>query len=152
MALLESDRRDTAAGIQHASPPLMALANLLSHPNLGTDRMSGLIEGRKILRSAKDLGRVLSLAWLHPGDLAEWFPIWDAALRAHFPATAPVLAVGAGQGLQRLLEDRDALEEAHHTTSVGLLRGHGVTVGQLKITGERVLLDLLQPLADAFNA
>jgi hypothetical protein len=47
---------------------MMAAANLLSHKELGTARMTGAIEGRSLLRSAKDLGRVLSLAWLAGPD------------------------------------------------------------------------------------
>jgi hypothetical protein len=148
MALLESDRRDTKFGIQHASPPLMALANLLSHPRLGDARMEGAIEGRRILRSAKDLGRALSLAWLEPRDLADWLPLWAAALRTHFRADLRALAANAANGLRRLLDDAGALEQAHFTTSVGLLRGHAVSTDQLRITAERMMADLIGPLAE----
>jgi hypothetical protein len=151
MALLGSDRHDTDVGIQYASPPLMALANLLSHPDLGTERMSGEIEGRKLLRSAKDLGRVLSLAWLEGGDPADWLPIWEQALQTHFGGEARALAASAGNGLQQLLANSVVLEEAHFTTSVGLLRGHNVTVDQLRIIGDRLVLDLVHPLAERFK-
>ena len=148
MALLTSDRRDTELGIQHGSPPLMALANLLSHPVIGTARMQGDIEGRSILRSAKDLGRVLALAWLEPGGVESWLSVWTEALMAHFHDDARALAAGAGAGLRQLLDDEGVMEEAHFTTSVGLLRGHNVTVDQLKIAGDRFWVDLIQPLAD----
>lgn len=149
MALLAHDRRDTKPGIQHASPPLMALANLLSHPTLGTQRMEGEIEGRRILRSAKDLGRVLALAWLEPDAIDSWLPIWLSALQTVFRDDHVELAAKAGSGLKALLADTAALEEAHFTTSVGLLRGHGVTIEQLRITGDGLLLDVIEPLAQA---
>jgi hypothetical protein len=147
MALLESDRRETELGIQHASPPLMALANLLSHPEIGTARMDGDIEGRSILRSAKDLGRVLALARLEPHGTEDWLPIWIGGLTQHLAADARALGATAGSGLRQLLADGAALEEAHFTTSVGLLRGHDVTIDQLKIVGDRLVLDIIEPLA-----
>jgi len=79
MALLVSDVRSSEHGTRYASPPLMALANLLSHDALGKDVIGEPIAGREIRRSAKDLGRVLALAHLH-GDVEEWLPIWATAL------------------------------------------------------------------------
>jgi hypothetical protein len=64
MAILASRRKSSDVGIDYAAPELMALANLLSHPSLGTERMSAPIRGRRLLRSAKDLGRVLALSYL----------------------------------------------------------------------------------------
>jgi len=151
MALLGSDRRPTKFGIEHASPPLMALSNLLSHPEVGTDRMSGLIHGRKILRSAKDLGRVLALARLEPGELGTWVPIWTSALQTHFPTEAAALAARAGKGIAELLRTPAALEEAHFTTSVGLLRGHDVTPDQLVIQGKRLQVDVIEPVIEALG-
>lgn len=151
MSLLGSDRRDSGLGIQYASPPLMALANLLSHPRMGTAVMSGSIGGRKILRSAKDLGRVLALARLHEGDLEDWLPIWAAALVRHFPADPGILAARAGAGLRELLVDEDALEQAHHTTSVGLLRGLNVAPDQLGILGAQVIQFVVDPLAETLR-
>lgn len=57
-------------GIRYAAPWNMALANLLSHPTVGDI----MIEGgdlRGILRSAKDLGRVLGLAHLAGAETAK---------------------------------------------------------------------------------
>jgi hypothetical protein len=151
MALLASDRRDTPFGIQHGSPPLMALANLLSHPGLGTTRMETEF-GPGLLRSTKDLGRVLALAWLEPPDeLDKWPELFAGALRKHFPDDASKLANSAGTGLRQLLDAPEALEEAHVTTRTGLLGGVSVTVDQLEITGERFMMDVLGPLVDEFS-
>ncbi len=130
----------------------MALANLLSHPEVGTKIMSELIGDKEILRSAKDLGRVLSLARLHEGDIEVWLPIWEAALAKHFPSDHRDLAGHAGDGLRELLDDEDALEQAHHTTTVGLLRGLNVTKGQLRVLGEQVLQFVIDPLAHKLGA
>jgi hypothetical protein len=89
--------RSSEAGIDYAAPEVMALANLLSHPRLGTERMSALIGGRKLLRSAKDLGRVLALAYLTPDEEMEsWADSWWVALERHFPDEAAQLADQAG--------------------------------------------------------
>ena len=45
-------------GIRYARPEIMALANLLEHPEIKPDRMSGLFAGLAIKRSNKDFGRV----------------------------------------------------------------------------------------------
>lgn len=151
MTLLVDDRRNTELGIQYASPPLMALANLLSHPRVGTAVMRKPIGGKTILRSAKDLGRVLALARLHEGDLEEWLPIWEAALLRHFATDQRNLAAHAGDGLRELLEDDNALEQAHHTTNVSLLRGLDMTPERLRIIGEQVLQFIIDPLAEKLS-
>lgn len=151
MTLLREDRVSTTFGIQHASPCLMALANLLSHPTIGTERMSGELEGRSILRSAKDLGRVLALAHLEPADeLETWELVWERALRAQFGTEASALAARVGSGLSHLLDDHTALDEAHHTTDIGLLGGLQVTPDQLAIAGKRLLADVIEPFTARF--
>jgi hypothetical protein len=128
---------------------MMALANLLSHSAVGNQRMSAPIGGRAILRSAKDLGRVLALAWLSGRDAAErWLEEWEPALRGCFPRRWRSLARGAGSGLQELLDNREALEEARITTEVGLLSGRGVTAENLRAVGLQLAADVLTPLAE----
>ena len=135
------------SGLEYAHPAMMALANLLSHPKLGTARIeSGEMAG--ILRSAKDLGRVLALAWLEGRDGAlAWQESWISAMKACFPKTWPELARGLGTGLKELLNDTNALEEARKTTEIGLLNGQKVTVTMLRVTGERLIQDVIDPIA-----
>jgi hypothetical protein len=143
----------SAEGLDYAAPPMMALANLLSHPRLGEQRMSAPIQGRRILRAAKDLGRVLALAWLAGrDDTGSWGATWSAALRMHFPRRWRSLAKTAGAGLEALLLDAAVLEEARVTTDVGLLSGRGVTAGNLRAVGLQLVGDALRPLADAGRA
>ncbi len=151
MTLLREDRRRTSFGIEHASPSLMALANLLSHPVLGSARMSTDIGGRSILRSAKDLGRVLALAYLEPDDeLENWEERWESALRAHFASEALALAARVGSGISELLGNEQALAEAHFTADMGLLGGLGVTPQQMHIAGTRLLADVVKPFMARF--
>lgn len=124
---------------------MMALANLLSHPVLGDITMSQPIGGREILRSAKDLGRVLALAYLAGREETEtWLEPWREAIQECFPETWQGLVGNAGQGLRELLANAAVIEEARHTCEVGLLQGRGVGVDALKATGERLLVDLIE--------
>jgi hypothetical protein len=104
---------------------------------------------RDLLRSAKDLGRVIALARLTGRDETEGWPgTWLEALKTCFPAGWGELAARAGDGLKELLADENALEDARRTTDVGLLRGMDLSAEMLKVTGERLLLDALEPLAE----
>jgi hypothetical protein len=58
------------------------------------------------------------------------------------------LALSAGAGLRELLDDDDALDQARHAVDVGLLAGKDVTLENLRATGQRLLDDALQPLAE----
>jgi len=137
-------------GLGYASPAMMTLPSLLSHPIVRPERMSQPIGGRRILRSAKDLGRVLAIAQLSARDDVEaWHDPWLAGLKACFPDEWRELARSAGSGLRELLAKEDVLEEALHTCEVGLLRGRGVTLENLAAVGEQVLVDLIEPLAAA---
>lgn len=135
-------------GLFHATPAMMALANLLAHREVGTDKMGEPIGDRTLLRSAKDLGRVLALAWLAGGAGVErWMEQWRAALRRCYPDDHEELASHIGDGLRALLSDEDALDQARHANEVGLLRGKGVGVEELRAVGERVLVFAVDPLA-----
>ena len=129
--------------------PHVALANLLAHETVGKERMgsAGAMEG--LLRSAKDLGRVLALAWLAGREETEaWLPRWSAGLAACFPDRRSELAKRAGAGLRELLDNSSALEEARITADIGLLSGRKITGEMLKATGERLFQDVLGPLAE----
>ena len=117
-------------------PETMALANLLHHPAIGPETMSGLIRGRRIKRSNKDLGRVLALACLAESNqedaLLGWARIWSEALQSRFPRTWRDFVPRVGDGLRQLLQPGHEadLEEARHTCEHGLLvsqigRAHG---------------------------
>ena len=149
MALTGVGRLRSKSGLEYAAPPMMALSNLLSHPEIGTARIeSGTMKG--ILRSAKDLGRVLALAVLagREGTVA-WVEQWLAGLQQCFPGEWKLLAAQAGRGLRDLLDDEAALDEARVTTDIGLLSGRSTTREQLRIAGERLVADVIEPLEQA---
>lgn len=147
LALTAYGRERSENGLMYAAPAMMALANLLSHPVLGAERMSEPVGDRTLLRSTKDLGRVLALARLTSRDETEtWAAKWEVALRAAFPEDYSKLAERAGDGLRALLEDSAALEEARHAVDVGLLAGYQVTGEQLRALGRQLLADAVEPL------
>lgn len=147
MALNAWKRLKSAEGLEYASPSMMALANLLSHPRVGEQRMSAPLGGRRILRAAKDLGRVLSLAWLAGREETErWREDWTGGLRGCFPRAWRRLASAAGSGLEEILGDDGLLDEARVTAEVGLLNGRGVSSENLRAVGRRLLDDVIHPL------
>ena len=147
LALTHFERYTSSHGIEYATPPLMALAHLLSHRKLGTQRISAKIDGKRVLRSAKDLGRVLAIAELSGRAATEsWPETWLAAIEECFPTAWRMLAKDAGAGLRQLLNDRDALDEAWLTCDVGLLLGRSTTAERLQDIGERLLMDAVEPL------
>ena len=137
-----------ALSIRYARPEMMAFANLLEHPEIKPEPMSGAIVGRAIKRSNKDLGRVLSIARLIPdGALDTWPKRWLRALQQEFPVQWRDLGGGTGRGLRALLASPNDFEEAHHTCVTGLL-AHlpSLTLENLRLTAERVLVDAVEPL------
>jgi len=142
----------TDIGLRVARPETMALANLLHHPAIGSELMSGLIESRQIKRSNKDLGRVLGLALLSErkkdDSLLTWPELWAEALQIRFPSKWKKLALQAGSGLRELLnpEHEADFEEALHTCSYGLLATQLVTAALLRVTGERLITDAIEPM------
>ncbi|PYT06385.1 MAG: hypothetical protein DMF60_09530 [Acidobacteria bacterium] len=149
MAVTSKGRLRSKEGLDYASPAAMALTNALSHSDLGEKRMSEPVGGRAILRSAKDLGRVLALAWLEGREGTEaWLPEWRRMLKECFPSRWRTLARSAGKGLRSLLDSPTALEEARITTEVGLLNRLDVSTDMLHATGERLFADVISALAD----
>lgn len=137
----------TEFGIYCARPEMMALALLLEHPTIKPEKMSGLIEGRRIKRSNKDLGRVLVIARLSSEEtMLSWPAAWEKGLRVCFPSRWRKLARSVGSGLRRLLDSPPDLEQAHHICVYGLLRSQPATVEQLEIAGRRLLQDAVEPV------
>lgn len=151
LALAELDPLPTDSGLKIARPEMMALANLLHHPQLGAEAMSGLIAGRRIRRSSKDLGRVLALAFLAEREdedaIGSWPEAWATALSTTFPDDCgPWLAtVGSGLGQMLQPEHSEDLEEAHHTCITGLLARHRLSLEAFESLGRRVMGELIEP-------
>lgn len=152
LSLAEFQPIQTPFGIAIARPETMALANLLHHPIVGPEAMSGLIVGRRIKRSNKDLGRVLALAYLalakDEDALLEWPKVWVAALQNRFPTIWRDLVPKVGNGLRQLLQSENVadLDEARHTCEYGLLVSRVTSLKLLEITGKRLLQDVIDPL------
>lgn len=137
-------------GIYYARPEMMALANLLEHPEIKPARMSALFEGHKIKRSNKDLGRVLSIGYLAEEaglkDYRQWGYEWKMALQSCFPDEWEKLAKNTGTGLKALLKSNEDMNEAHHTSMYGLLSSCGVSKEDLEEVGDRILGDAVETL------
>ena len=152
LSLAEFQPIHTPFGIAIARPETMALANLLHHPAIGDQPMSGLIGGRRIKRSNKDLGRVLALAYLaearQEDSLLEWPQVWAAALQSRFPTIWRSLVPNVGNGLRQLVqpENEADLDEARHTCEYGLLVSQAPSLKLLEVTGKRLLQDAIEPL------
>lgn len=147
MRVIAEGRLRSREGLEYASPAMMALANLLAHPVVGTQRMSEPIGGRRLLRSSKDLGRILAMAWLAGRDgVAEWRDPWVGALKACFPGRWKALTRRFGDGFREFLDRPDALEDARVSLDIGLLAGKGVTADNLRAVGEQVWSDLVLPV------
>lgn len=152
LSLAEFQPIHTPFGIAIARPETMALANLLHHPAIGDQPMSGLFGGRRIKRSNKDLGRVLALAYLaearQEDSLLEWSQVWAAALQSRFPTIWRDLVPNVGNGLRQLIqpENEADLDEARHTCEYGLLVSQAPSLKLLEVTGKRLLQDAIEPL------
>lgn len=136
----------TPFGLRYARPEMMVLANMLSHPQVGTETMGSPIGGRTLKRSNKDLGRALAVARLARDDVEAWPAEWIDGLRTCFPTRCRDLARGVGRGLRQLLDSPDDFEQAFYTCTYGLLAGEPLTMDQLNATGRRVIVDAIEPL------
>ena len=150
LSLVEEQPIETEYGIAIARPEMMALANLLHHPVIGPKTIRGLIPGRELKRSNKDLGRVIALSWLAIRDdedaLLAWPKAWATALQARFPDEWRELAGRAGNGLRELLASPADLKEAVDSSATGLLTKRSLNMEQMRINGQRLLQDAIEPL------
>ncbi len=137
----------TETPLRCARPSNMALSLLLPHQEIGTHYMTSPVGSRSILRSAKDLGRAITIARLAGREHVEsWPQSWSAALRSSFPTTHQAIAAATGNGLRALLADPVALEEAHYSASYqGFLAQDAVTLDGFRGDGERLLVDAVEP-------
>ncbi|HPO14589.1 MAG TPA: hypothetical protein PLI09_14190 [Candidatus Hydrogenedentes bacterium] len=149
LSIAAHDPIKTALGLYCARPEMMALANLLEHPVIGTQTMNSLFAGRSIKRGNKDLGRVLALARLSENEIENWHEAWHRAIKTCFPTNWRNLAVHAGDGLRALLDSREDMMEAFITCITGLLAYRAVTQDQLRITGLRLVQEVIEPLEQA---
>lgn len=156
LALAEWNPIATPIGLQVARPEMMALANLLHHPLVGNERMSGDHFGTAVKRSNKDLGRVLALAYLQmerdrrsgSADFDAWGESMAIALLERFPNAAANLAARAGNGLRQMMASSLDFDEALRTCSLGLLAAKDVTADALAATGRRVIAEVIEPLTE----
>lgn len=117
-------------GLRVALPAMLALVNLIGHVEESGRTMSMKIAGREMLRSSKDLGRVLALAHLaEAGDrdgtagISTWPQLWHGGLSTRYPASLAEIAATCGAGLERLRSHPNQIEDAYHSAINGLLAG-----------------------------
>ena len=152
LALAEWQPLETAHSVRIARPEMMALANLLHHPEVADT----LIAGTDYKRSNKDLGRVLALALLtvqrDRRDGAEELDAWPgrmwSALKDKFGDQAPRLATQAGAGLRALLASPADLDQALRITNLGLLASLDVSMEAFRATGARFMAEVIEELEE----
>lgn len=154
LSLADYKPNPTQLGVSIARPEMMALANLLEHPQIGTQIISAGFAGRpEIKRSNKDLGRVVAIATLalaaDEDALLDWPAQWRDALQIRFPEDWRELAERVGSGLEDLLHSETDLEQALHTCVYGLLTSRPPTLDQFGSAGDRLLADAAKPLANS---
>lgn len=147
LALVQHDAVVSEFGVRVATPAMMAMSNLLHHPQVRLDLINGEDYGRPIKRSNKDLGRVVSLAIMgSTPEIESWAPRWWDALQATYPDLAPELAARAGTGFCQMLTSVEDVDQALHTCNVGLLAGMGISHEAFKRYAEFVLEGAIEPL------
>lgn len=152
LALAEWQPLKTTHGVRIARPEMMALANLLHHPEIADT----LIAGTDYKRSNKDLGRVLALAFLtvqrDRRDGTEELDAWPgrmwSALQDKFGDQAPRLATQAGAGLRALLANPADLDQALRITNLGLLASLDVSMEAFRATGARFMAEVIEELEE----
>jgi len=140
MGLAVEGARETPEGFKRASAAMMGLSHLLSHPEIGIQRIRDEEGVQRETRSAKDLGRALALWFLaDERERDSWLHEWIRGLRRRFPKTWRKVAGLAGKGLRALVGDRAALQEAYELNRVGLMNRMEMTPGNLAILAEELL-------------
>ncbi len=139
----------TEFGILIARPEMMALANLLEHPKIGPETMSGGFGGRDdVKRGNKDLGRVVAIVHLATGEdedvLLTWADTWIEALQDRFVDDWRELAAGVGSGLRELIASPEDFEEAYHTCVTGLLSEAPPSLEGFRISAQRLFGDVVR--------
>ena len=152
LALAEWQPISTAFGVRIARPEMMALANMLHHRAIGPE----LINETTDKRSNKDLGRVLALAWLTQeldnrlgtDTLYEWPVAMAIALQEKFPERAKELALGAGDGIDALLQSPADMDQALAICNRGLMASLEVGRPGFLAIGRRFRQIVLEPLQE----
>ena len=140
------------SGVSIAYPEMMSLANMLEHPTIRPKTMSVPIAGRVIKRSNKDLGRVLAIAHLasirDEDALFNWPEKWLRSLNSLLPKDIRREKANFGSGIREILNEKNEqdLDEALHTCVYGLLAKFPLKLDQLKVAGERLLVDAIEPV------
>jgi hypothetical protein len=153
LGLAEHAPLQTPWGVRCARPEMMALANLLHHPSIGTATISGGFFGAApVKRANKDLGRVLALAYLSlerdRDAMKSWSVTWRAAIEERYPEQAEGLLPRIGAGLLALMGSREDFNQAARTCSLGLLQSMDVGPAALEATARRLLAEAIDPLAE----
>ena len=156
LGLAEHDPVMTQYGIRIARPEMMALANMLHHPRIGKELISGTVWKR----ANKDLGRVLALAYLTverdnqlgSSEFSRWPNVMWEAVHSKFPTVSATLAQQAGDGVISLLKSPEDLDQALHIANIGLLTSFDVDRKAFAATGRRFIQEVVEPFAELSRA
>jgi hypothetical protein len=153
LALAEWNPLATQHGVLIARPEMMALANMLHHPEISDLKMRDAQDWK---RSNKDLGRAVALALLTvrrdrregTDEFGQWADrMWEALL-AKFGDDALRLARHATTGIGALLASREDLAQALRIANLGLLASLDVGRDAFEATGRRLQEEVFEIAVD----